>query len=218
VDSNCKSFEQSTPSLTNARSIQKYAKKAKLYDSTAHRTDWIRRKTIELLELNEGQAVLDVGCGSGLSFEQLRNGVGANGNVIGFDQSPDMLGLAQRLVNQRGWSNVCAQYGFGESIQFDVQFDAFLFHYTHDVLQSPKAIENLLSFAKPNARIAIAGMKMFPIWLEPLNVYAFFKNYAWNGNGSGLRRPWRHIEEQTDFTFIRSTQVGMGYIAVGKVR
>jgi arsenite methyltransferase len=216
VDSNFENIKSSTPNVTNARSIQKYAKKAKLYDGTAHRTDWIRGKTIELLELDEGQTVLDVGCGSGLSFELLRRGVGKTGKTVGFDQSPDMLALAQRLVKQKGWGNVFTQYGFGESIHFETQFDAYLFHYTHDILQSPDAVENLLRFAKPNARIAIAGMKKFPIWLEPLNVYAFFKNFAWNGNGSGLRRPWRHIQERTDFTFVRATQVGMGYIATAR--
>jgi arsenite methyltransferase len=205
------------PSVSNTRSIQKYAKKAKIYDGTAHRTDWIRCQTIELLELQIGQSVLDVGCGSGLSFALLRQGVGAAGSVIGFDQSPEMLDLADRFVRQSAWGNVSTQYGFGESIHFDRRFDAFLFHYTHDILQSPKAIENLLSFAKPNARIAIAGMKKFPLWLEPLNVYAYFKNYAWNGNGSGLRRPWRHIEAKTDFRFVRATQAGMGYIATARL-
>jgi arsenite methyltransferase len=201
-------------SSSNTRSIQKYAKKAKQYDGTAQRTDWIRRKTIELLALRQGQAVLDVGCGSGLSFPQLRDAVGASGAVVGFDQSPHMLEIAQRQIGQKQWLNVSAKHDFGETVHFEHQFDAFLFHYTHDILQSPKAVENILSFAKPHAKIAIAGMKMFPFWLEPLNVYAFFKNYAWNGNGSGLRRPWRHIELCTEFSLVQSTQMGMGYIAI----
>jgi arsenite methyltransferase len=206
------------PSVTNSRSIRKYAQKAKLYDSTAYRTDWIRSATIDLLELEKGQTVLDVGCGSGLSFNQLLRGVGEVGTVIGFDQSTHMLEIAKKLVERSSWANVRIQHGFGESIQFDYLFDAYLFHYTHDILQSPAAIKNLLRYAKPGARIGIAGMKKFPIWLEPLNIYAFFKNYAWNGNGSGLRRPWRHLETLTDFTLLRATQLGMGYIAKAQVR
>jgi arsenite methyltransferase len=208
----------SAPAVTNLRSIRKYEKKAKLYNGMAYRTDWIRSATIDLLELKAGQTVLDVGCGSGLSFVQLQQQVGGSGHVVGFDQSPQMLEIAKKLIEKNAWNNVTTQLGFGESIYFDQTFDAYLFHYTHDILQSPDAVRNLLSFAKPDARIAIAGMKKFPIWLEPLNVYAFFKNYAWNGNGSGLRRPWRHIEAHTEFTFVRATQVGMGYIAKATVR
>jgi arsenite methyltransferase len=217
TDSKSDLYSNSALSVSNTRSIQKYAKKAKHYDGTAQRTDWIRRKTIELLELGQGQAVLDVGCGSGLSFSQLRDVVGASGAVVGFDQSPHMLEIAHRQIRQMEWLNVSAKHDFGETVHFERQFDAFLFHYTHDILQSPKAIENILRFAKPHAKIAIAGMKMFPYWLEPLNVYAFFKNYAWNGNGSGLRRPWRYIELCTEFTLVQSTQMGMGYIAVASV-
>jgi arsenite methyltransferase len=89
--SSIEQIDASAPSITNTRSIRKYAKKAKLYDGTAYRTDWIRSATIDLLELKEGQTVLDVGCGSGLSFEQLLQGVGGSGTVVGFDQSPHML-------------------------------------------------------------------------------------------------------------------------------
>jgi arsenite methyltransferase len=211
-------IDAAAPSVTNIRSIQKYAKKARLYDGTAYRTDWIRSATINLLELREGQCVLDVGCGSGLSFAQLLQGVGDTGTVIGFDQSPHMLEIARKLIDQSAWKNVKTQQGFGESIHFDQRFDAYLFHYTHDILQSPAAIKNLLQFAKPGARIGIAGMKKFPIWLEPLNIYAFFKNYAWNGNGTGLRRPWQHLEKQTNFTFLQATQLGMGYMAKARVQ
>jgi SAM-dependent methyltransferase len=205
------------PATSNHRSIAKYAKKAGLYDGTAHRTDWIRQHTIDLLELRPGEVVLDVGCGSGLSFAQLRAKVGPAGSVVGIDQSPEMLALAQRRIAENGWTNTRAVEAFTEHVELPWQFDALLFHYTHDILQSETSVRNVLAYAKPNARIAIAGMKYFPIWLEPLNLYAFFKNYAWNGNGAGLRRPWRHIERLAELAPIRSTQVGMGYITHGVV-
>jgi ubiquinone/menaquinone biosynthesis C-methylase UbiE len=146
-------MDAAAPRITNIRSLKKYAKKASIYDGTAHRTDWIRSATIDLLELQDGQCVLDVGCGSGLSFAQLLEGVGVTGTVIGFDQSSHMLEIAAKLIDRSAWKNVELQQGFGESIHFDCRFDAYLFHYTHDILQSPAAIKNLLRFAKPGARI-----------------------------------------------------------------
>jgi ubiquinone/menaquinone biosynthesis C-methylase UbiE len=87
---------------TNLRSLRKYKKKAILYDSTAHRTDWIREETIKLLNLKPGDTVLDVGCGTGLSFEALLNCVGPTGNVIGIDQSPEMIRIAQERIERNG--------------------------------------------------------------------------------------------------------------------
>jgi arsenite methyltransferase len=206
------------PDESNLNSMRKYARKAKLYDGTSHRTDWIRQHTINLLELKPGQVVLDVGCGSGLSLAILQGLVGDRGLVVGIEQSREMLDLAQAKIAQKAWRNVRVDHGFCEACNFPEKFDAFLFNYTHDIMQSPQALRNLLSYAKPGARVAIAGVKFFPRWMEPLNLYAYFKNFAWNGNGSGLRRPWRHIEKEINFRWVRSTQLGMGYIACGTVK
>jgi arsenite methyltransferase len=206
------------PNASNLKSIQKYRKKAGRYDLTSHRTDWIRERTIDLLGLKPGDTVLDVGCGSGLSFEALQAGVGPDGRVIGFDQSAEMIALARERVALKRWSNITVTHDFGECFILGERIDAYLFHYTHDILQSEDAVRNILSTASPQARVAIAGMKYFPRWMEPLNVYAFFKNYAWNGNGSGLRKPWRHIEKAVQLATPRSTQLGMGYITSGIVR
>jgi SAM-dependent methyltransferase len=198
---------------TNLRSLRKYKKKAILYDSTAHRTDWIREETIKLLNLKPGDTVLDVGCGTGLSFEALLNCVGPTGNVIGIDQSPEMIRIAQERIERNGWGNVIALESLTESVCLSRSIDAYLFHYTHDILQSEVAVKTLLSAASPRAVISVAGMKYFPLWTGPLNIYAFFKNYAWNGNRRGLRRPWRHLEKYAKITSWRPTQLGMGYIA-----
>jgi arsenite methyltransferase len=207
-----------TLSKSNYRSIEKYKKKASFYDGTSHRTDWIRATTIEQLQLKPGDTVLDVGCGTGLSFELLRQKVGESGKVIGFDQSPDMLEIANKRIASHGWNNVQTVLGFSETIRFDSRVSAYLFHYTHDILQSPAAVKNLLSAAAPNAHISIAGMKYFPWWTGPLNIYAFFKNYAWNGNGTGLMKPWRHLEQHAPLTSWRATQLGMGYIATAQYK
>ena len=58
------------------------------------------------LQLQPGQVVLDVGCGTGLSLALLRAAVGETGRIYGFDQSPEMLALARTRAASAGWHNV----------------------------------------------------------------------------------------------------------------
>lgn len=65
-----------------------------------------REHTIDLLGPLGGRSVLDIGCGTGRSFPLLRERVGAEGRIVGFDYSSGMLDQAQRLIDEHGWSNV----------------------------------------------------------------------------------------------------------------
>ena len=206
-----------TPTKTHLASISKYRRKAELYDTTIEGTNSIRSQTIALLQMRHGETVLDVGCGSGVSIPALIGGVGKHGLVYGFDQSPEMLAIAHRKSTQLHWANVSLQQGFAESVRFPSKLDAILFHYTHDILQSEAAVDNILSQAKPGTRVAIAGMKNFPWWTGPLLALSFCKNFAWNGNPKGLNKPWRHIAPRLGDFKVHSTQWGMGYMASGKL-
>ena len=65
-----------------------------------------RQKVIQLLQLQQGQSVLDLGCGSGLNFELIIEAIGPTGTLIGIDFSEKMLKRAQQLVDKHGWKNV----------------------------------------------------------------------------------------------------------------
>ena len=64
-----------------------------------------RRKVVKLLQLEPGQTVLDLGCGSGLNFELIMEGIGPHGTIIGVDFSAKMLKRAQKTIDQHGWKN-----------------------------------------------------------------------------------------------------------------
>ncbi len=199
-------------------SIAKYRRQAGSYDASCGPTWPIRLRTIKALQLQAGDRVLDVGCGTGLSLELLRNATGPDSMVYGFDQSPDMLALARQRVNTAGWSNVVLYESCAQALALPEKVNALFFHYTHDILRSPSAIENLLRQAQPGARVAIAGIKFFPWWLAPLNLWVYAKNVGFNGAPGELSTPWDRIQPfLTEWRF-HPTQFGMGYIASGRLR
>jgi ubiquinone/menaquinone biosynthesis C-methylase UbiE len=200
-----------------AASLLKYRRRADVYDSRCKTTWPIRERAVAALRLQPGQRVLDVGCGTGLSLALLRQAIGADGWVYGCDHSPDMLSHARRRVATAGWANVQLLEAPAQALGLPEPVDALLLHYTHDILRSPAALERLLALARPGARVAIAGIKYFPRWLAPLNLWVYVKNFGYNGAPGQLTTPWDGIAPQLRDWQWASTQWGMGYLASGAV-
>jgi arsenite methyltransferase len=202
----------------NDISIQKYRSKASDYDASAQFTMPLRRQAIDLLQLRPSDVVLDVGAGTGLSYSLLRDAVGPTGRVLAFEQSPEMFKLAQARVQQAEWTNVWHQLSSAEAVSLPERVDAILFNYVHDVSRTPEAVANIMRFAKPGARIAMAGVKFFPWWTGPLNLLAWVKNRPYNAKASDLWAPWNIVETYCEYFERSATQWGMGYIAQGRVK
>ena len=64
-----------------------------------------RLEAVGLLNLREGQSVLDVPCGTGANLPLLEDRVGPSGRVLASDFSAGMLARAQAKVDREGWRN-----------------------------------------------------------------------------------------------------------------
>jgi len=201
---------------TNRVSIGKYRLRAAAYDSSTHYTEPIRIRAIEGLALRPGETVIDVGCGTGLSFERLLAGIGPRGRLVGIEQSPDMMRLARERVAARGWQNVELVESAVEDAELRLRADALLFFYTHDILRTEEAVAALIAAAAPGARIAVAGVKFYPWWLAPANLHVWVKNWLYNARPAGLRRPWDILERHVALT-VTPTLFGRGYLAFGRL-
>ncbi len=201
----------------NELSKRLYERRAVGYDASAQRTMALRQRTIDLLQLQPGEVVLDVGSGTGLSFEPLIRALGPNGRVLAVEQSPAMHALAQQRVVAAGWTQVWQCCAAAESVRLPEPADALLFNYVHDITRTPAAVRNILAQVKPGARIAMAGMKFFPWWTGPLNLLAWLKNRPYNARAADLWTPWDVVQPQCERLEISSTQAGMGYIAHGRL-
>jgi demethylmenaquinone methyltransferase/2-methoxy-6-polyprenyl-1,4-benzoquinol methylase len=199
----------------NRQSVDRYRRHAAGYDASARRTMSLRRRAVALLDLRPGDVVLDVGAGTGLSYELLLAGVGEAGRVLAIEQSPEMFALACARIERHGWTNVWHCNAPAETVELPEPADAVLFNYVHDITRTPQAVANILRQSKPGARIAMAGMKYFPWWTGPLNLLAWAKNRPYNVRPGDMWQPWDIVETWCESFERRSTQAGMGYIARG---
>lgn len=203
----------------NELSIARYRRRAAGYDASARFTMPLRLRTIALLALQPGDVVLDVGAGTGLSFEPLLDAVGEHGRVLAFEQSPEMAAQARDRIERRGWQDrVWLREARAEDVQLPQPADAALFNYVHDISRTPAAVDNLLRQLRPGARLALAGMKFFPWWTGPLNLLPWLKNRPYNARPADLWAPWDLIAPRCDDFQRWSTQWGMGYLARGRRR
>jgi demethylmenaquinone methyltransferase/2-methoxy-6-polyprenyl-1,4-benzoquinol methylase len=65
----------------------------------------LRARAVERLTLSRGDAVLEVGCGTGSNLRLLVRAVGPDGHVYGVDRSSGMLAVARRRCARGHWSN-----------------------------------------------------------------------------------------------------------------
>lgn len=200
------------------RAIELYRRRAAGYDASARRTMEIRRQAVAWLALAPGERVLDVACGTGLSFGLLAAAVGPAGQVVGVEVSPEMMAQARARAVQEGLTQVRLVEGSLEEAALDGPFDAVLFHYTHDVLQSPRALANIFAHAKPGARVSVAGIKHPPAWLFPARLYRLLKARPYVTTFRGLDRPWEQLEPYLAGIEVQPRMFGTNYLARGRAR
>lgn len=143
-----------------------------LYRLIGLRMDQYRQETISNLDLQAGETVVDLGCGTGLNLAGLVDGVGPSGRVIGVDLSPEMLEKARRKVERQGWANV-------ELVESDMATFSFPKHVDKVIATLALAtvddydtvVERVVDSLKPGGRLANFEMtwpETWPGWLVSL--------------------------------------------------
>lgn len=65
-----------------------------------------RRELVNALDLENGNRVLVVACGTGQSFSLLEKSIGVSGEIVAFDYSKGMLREAEKQIVKNGWTNI----------------------------------------------------------------------------------------------------------------
>jgi SAM-dependent methyltransferase len=113
-----------------------------------------RRLAIEMLELEEGDTVLDVACGPGNFTRAFAPVVGSPGLVVGIDASSAMLA---RAVQETTDENVAYLRGDASSMPFrDGSFDGVCCFAALYLIEDPfAAIDEMVRVLAPGGRIAL---------------------------------------------------------------
>ncbi len=195
--------------------LAQYRRRAGIYDLELALFEPIRRRAVAMLALQHGEVVLDVGCGTGLSFTLLEQGVGAAGRIVGIEQSPEMIERARQRVHRQRWGNVSLICSPVEAARIPRRADAALFHFTHDILQRPEAVANVLRHLKPGARVVASGLKWAGPWRWPTNLFVLPAALRSVTSLEGLDAPWAGLAEAMPDLEVHSTLLGGVFVARG---
>lgn len=176
-----------------------------------------QKRAIDRLQLQAGDVVIDVACGTGINFPLLQERVGPGGRIVGIDLSPEMIGIARERVAANGWGNVELLEAAVEDAVLDVAADAALFSFAHDVLQSPRAAANVVAHLRPNARVASVGAKLGARWHLPVNFFVRRSARDYVTTFRGLECPWRELEPYTGDMQSQSLALGGAHLAWGRI-
>ena len=197
-------------------SVAKYREHAQDYDLASAGAQTVRAWAVRLLGLQPGEVVLDVGCGTGLNFGLIDEHVGRDGEIVGIELCGAMLERARGRLEACECAGTLVESAVEEA-DLPSTADAALFSYTHDVMRSPGALENVFRHLRPGRRVAAAGLMEPPPW-SPIGGYVRRLAREYATTLEGFDRPWSHLERFLPYLEVEE-QIGLGgaYVASGRV-
>jgi ubiquinone/menaquinone biosynthesis C-methylase UbiE len=210
-------FDNLADQPSNLRAVKNYQTLATNYDATCTRVEALRIEIIHMLQLQPGETVFDIACGTGQTLPLLAKAVGASGCVIGVELSPEMAAQAEIRISQVPQASVANM----PMVDFAPtnKADAIILCYAQDVLQCPKTIDQLITSAKPGARIAIVGMQTLPWWWGwPVNFFNLYRARRYLTTYANMDKPWRLLEQRgAKLHLVRTALLGSAYLVVGNL-
>ena len=199
------------------RAVAHYRELAPRYDHYTRRINRIRERAIAALDLRPGQTVLDAGCGTGWCLPRIARFIGPGGCIVAFDPSPEMLAIARTRELGEPAPRIELLQSTGEEARLPAAPDAILFSYTHDLIQSRRALGNLFRQARPGARVAATSTKLYAPWLFPANWYLRYSHRAYITNFEGFEAPWSLLSELLEDFRVDTAGWTQHYVATGRV-
>ena len=149
---------------TKAQARASYDKMSRSYDLFAGAFEKrLRNLALERLDVASGEAVLEIGFGTGHSLERIANAVGEKGRVCGVDLSAGMLAVSSKRLERAGLSQrVELHCGDAAHLPYaDEEFDAAFMSFTLELFDSPEipvVLGEIKRVLKPTGRLGVVSL------------------------------------------------------------
>jgi len=202
--------------------IDIYRQRAKSYDATGISSLETRTKeAVKLLNLERGDLVVDIGCGTGLNFALLQEAIGPEGRIIGVDLTDAMLDQARQRVAEHGWKNVELVQSDATQYVFPTQVDSIISTFALTfVPDCERVIQNGCRALAPGRQWVVLDMAWptgWPLWWRHL--LFFLPSYGITADVI-QRRPWQTIRRTMERHLVHVTRkqfwMGFFYLASGE--
>lgn len=180
----------SAAKLDKPQVVDVYSKTASIYDLWGKLTETkARQEALEFANIKNGEAVLEVAVGTGLTFLEILK-ANPDGENIGIDLTPAMLEKAQRKAAQSGAANYKLTTGDAYALQFpDHHFDLVMNNYMFDLLPEKDFSLVLAEFKrvlKPGGRLVLVNMTRGERFYQQIWEGVYHLNPRWLGGCRGV--------------------------------
>ncbi len=122
-----------------------------------------RNMALKRLNITRGEAVLEIGFGTGHCLKQMAEAVGEEGRIYGIDISSGMLVVSRRRLEKAGlWNRVKLICDDAMKMPYtDSKFDAVFSSFALELFDSPEipqVLAEIRRVLKPNGRVGIISM------------------------------------------------------------
>jgi ubiquinone/menaquinone biosynthesis C-methylase UbiE len=183
-------MSMSAARLSKKNVVEVYSGVAPIYDLWGKLTETkARKRALELARIQNGEFILEVALGTGLTFQEILK-ANPDGRNVGIDLTPAMLKKARARAGKTGLSNYQIEPGDAYDLKFPIgQFDLVMNNYMFDLLPEKDFVPVLQQFKrvlKPSGRIILVNMTRGEHFYQQFWETVYQINPSWLGGCRGV--------------------------------
>jgi len=170
--------------------VDVYTQTAPIYDVWGSITETkARNRALSLAQIKDGESILEVAVGTGLTFQEILK-ANPHGKNVGVDLTPAMLEKAKSRIGKLSAQNYQLLVGDAYHLELpDHQFDLVMNNYMFDLLPEKDFIPVLKEFKrvlKPQGRIVLVNMTKGKYFYQRFWESVYRINPRWLGGCRGV--------------------------------
>jgi len=180
----------SAAKLNKPEVVEVYSQTAFIYDLWGSLTETkARQRALAFAKIKNGEAVLEVAVGTGLTFLEILK-ANPDGENIGIDLTPAMLDKARLKASRSGITRYQLATGDAYALEFPAQhFDLLMNNYMFDLLPEKDFTVVLAEFKrmlKPGGRLVLVNMTRAEKFHQKIWEGVYHLNPRWLGGCRGV--------------------------------